>query len=173
MKGNMNSFKADKLTHSIENVVSGDSFPTEISPITKVDLKQVTKKHGWNFNWSGESQNAARYVCKLTIIQNPSIIQGLISFSIEQDHVFMHLLESAPFNVGKNKVYNGVPGNLVAYACKISFLNGLDGYVGFTSKTTLIAHYEKTLRAVHVGGQRMVIFPKEAHFLINKYFKKE
>ena len=85
----------------------------------------------------------------------------------------MHLLESAPFNVGKNKVYNGVPGNLVAYACKISFQNGLEGYVGFTSKTKLITHYENTLHAVHVGGQRMIIFPQSAQFLINKYFKKE
>ena len=112
-------------------------------------------------------------VYKLTIIQNASNIQGLISFSIEHDHVFMHLLESAPFNIGKTKVYNGVPGNLVAYACKVSFMNGFDGYVGFTSKTRLIAHYEKTLRATHVGGQRMIIFPENAQFLIHKYFKKE
>jgi hypothetical protein len=170
---NYPDFKADKLTHSIENTVSGDSFPTEISQITTVDLKQITKKNGWNFNWLVEYKNSGKDVYKLTIMQNPTIIQGLISFSIEPDHVFMHLLESAPFNVGKSKIYNGVPGNLVAFACKISFLNGLNGYVGFTSKTTLITHYEKTLRAVHVGEQRMIIFPKDAQFLINKYFKKE
>ena len=163
----------EKLGHSIENVFSGDSFSTEISPLTKNDLKQVIKKNGWNFNWSIEYRNPVRDVYKLTIIQNPSVIQGLICFSIERDHVFMHLLESAPFNVGKTKVYNGVPGNLVAYACRVSFMNGLDGYVGFTSKTQLIAHYEKTLRATHVGGQRMIIFPENAQFLINKYFKKE
>ena len=163
----------DKLIHSIENVISGDSFPTEISLLVKNDLKQITKKNGWSFNWVAEYKNPIKNVYKLTITQNPTNIQGLISFSIEQDHVFMHLLESAPFNVGKNKVYNGVPGNLVAYACKVSFFNGLEGYVGFTSKTKLIAHYEKTLRAVHVGGQRMIIYPSNAQFLINKYFKKE
>ena len=166
-------FKEEKFTHSIENVISGDSFPTEISLLVKNDLKQTTKKNGWSFNWEVEYKNSTKDVYKLTIVQNPTNIQGLISFSIEQDHVFMHLLESAPFNVGKNKVYNGVPGNLVAYACKVSFLNGLDGYVGFTSKTKLITHYEKTLRAVHVGGQRMIIYPNDALFLINKYFKKE
>jgi hypothetical protein len=166
-------YRADKLTHSIENAISGDSFPTEISPLVKNDLKQITKKNGWRFNWSVEYATDEKDVYKLTIVQNPTIIQGLISFSIEQDHVFMHLLESAPFNVGKNKVYVGVPGNLVAYACKVSFLNGFDGYVGFTSKTKLIAHYEKTLRAIHIGGQRMIIFSDNARFLINKYFKKE
>lgn len=167
------NLEEENLGHSIENLLSGDSFPTEISPLAKNDLTQVTKKNGWNFNWSVEHKNSSRDVYKLTIIQNPSNVQGLICFSVECDHVFMHLLESAPFNVGKNKVYSGVPGNLVAYACKVSFMNGLDGYVGFTSKTSLIAHYEKTLRATHVGGQRMIIFPENAQFLINKYFKKE
>jgi hypothetical protein len=40
----------------------------------------------------------------------------------------MHLIESAPFNKGKNKVYAGVPGNLVAFACKLSFQRGFEGY---------------------------------------------
>jgi hypothetical protein len=142
-------------------------------PVGKNDLGQTTKKNGWNFNWATEYRNPAKDVYKLTIAQNQTVIQGLISFSIESDHVFMHLLESAPFNIGKNKVYNGVPGNLIAFACRISFLNGKGGYVGFTSKTELIAHYVKTYRATHIGGQRMIIFPKEALFLINKYFRKE
>ena len=161
------------FSHSIENVVSGDSFPTEISLLAKNDLKQLTKKNGWNFSWAVEYKNPTKDVYKLTIVQNPANIQGVVSLSIERDHVFVHLLESAPFNIGKGKVYSGVPGNLMAYACKISFLNGLEGYVGFTSKVKLIPHYEKTLRAVHVGGQRMIIFPNSAQFLINKYFKKE
>ena len=34
----------DKLTHSIENVVTGDSFPTEILPLSKPDLIHLTTK---------------------------------------------------------------------------------------------------------------------------------
>lgn len=37
-------FIVDKLTNSIENVVTGDRFATEISIITLADLKNVTKK---------------------------------------------------------------------------------------------------------------------------------
>jgi hypothetical protein len=44
-------FEIDKLTNSIENVVTGDCFPTVVLPFTRADLKQVTKKNGWNFNW--------------------------------------------------------------------------------------------------------------------------
>ena len=83
----------------------------------------------------------------------------------------MNLLESAPFNIGKEKLYEGVAGNLVAYSCKISFQNGFDGYVAFTSKTKLIKHYEETLGAVHIGGQRMVISANAAKLLVERYFK--
>lgn len=38
-------FEVDKLTNSIENIKSGDSFPTEISLLTKVELKNLTKKN--------------------------------------------------------------------------------------------------------------------------------
>ena len=37
----------------------------------------------------------------------------------------MNLVESAPFNIGNNKLYEGVAGNLVAYACKVRFKKAL------------------------------------------------
>lgn len=35
----------DKLTNSIVNTISGDSFPTDIHPMTKADFKNITKKN--------------------------------------------------------------------------------------------------------------------------------
>jgi hypothetical protein len=105
----------DRLTNSITNTISGDSFPTEILPVTTADLKSITKKDGWKFNWKAEAKMAGRVVYKLTIEGNPHIVQGLLSISDYSDHLFMHLIESAPFNFGKPKLYEGVPGNLVAF----------------------------------------------------------
>ncbi len=122
-------FEIDKLTNSIENVKSGDSFQTEISMLTIIDLKTVTKKNDWQFNWAKEYKFVNKEVYKLTIINNLNIIQGIISLEVKTDHVYMHLIESAPFNIGKEKTYLGVPGNLVAFACKLSFQRGGDGYV--------------------------------------------
>lgn len=164
-------FEIDRLTDSILNTISGDSFPTEISRLTKTDLKQVSKKNGWNFNWKQELENNSREVYKLTIVNNPGIIQGLISFTIKSDHIYMDLLESAPFNLGRNKLYEGVPGNLVAFACKVSFQYSFEGFVAFTAKTQLIQHYEKTLGAYHFGNQLMIIQTSNAQQLIDKYFK--
>jgi hypothetical protein len=98
----------DKLTNSIVNTISGDSFPTDVYPITKVDLKNITKKNGWLFNWANEFKLTDRHVFKLTIRNNPEIIQGLLSISDYNDHYYLHLIESSPFNLGKTKLYEGV-----------------------------------------------------------------
>jgi len=169
-KGTELDFIIDKLTNSIENVVTGDSFRTEISMLAKSDLKNVKKSTGWQFDWKEEYKDPTREVYKLTIVDNPNVIQGLICVEIKEDHVYMHLVESAPYNKGAKKMYSGVPGNLVAFACRLSFQRGFDGNVSFISKTQLIDHYIESLGAVHIGKQRMIIETVAALKLIDKYF---
>lgn len=164
-------FVIDRLTDSVLNRISGDSFQTEVSTLKKSDLKTVSKKNGWNFDWKSEFDDLTKEVYKLSIVNNADVIQGLLSISIEADHVFMNLLESAPFNLGRNKLYEGVPGNLVAFACQTSFQKGFDGFVAFTAKSKLIGHYEKTLGAFHFKNQRMIIETEAAKRLVVRYFK--
>lgn len=164
-------FIVDKLTNSIQNTISGDSFSTDLLRFTIKDSKKTLKKNGWNFDWKSELNNELNEVYKLTIINNPDIIQGLISIKKEDDHIFINLLENAPFNVGKTKLYVGVAGNLVAYICKLSFQYGFEGFVAFTAKTQLIKHYENTLGAYHFGGHKMIIPTHSAKLLVEKYFK--
>jgi hypothetical protein len=121
--------------------------------------------------WTAEYSDLKKEVYKLNIVNNSDIIQGLLSITYEADHLFMNLVESAPFNIGRNKIYEGVAGNLVAFACKLSFQRGFDGFIAFTAKTKLIEHYEKTLGAYHFGGHRMIIPTNAAKILVEKYFK--
>lgn len=118
-----------------------------------------------------EQKKKDRKIYKLEINQTIGKIHGLISFGIKHDHVFMYLLESANFNIGNSKAYKGVAGNLVAFACKISFESRLDGIVVFISKTTLIEHYKTTLNASVISGQRMYIDSKNSLTLVKQYFK--
>lgn len=67
-------FEIDKLTDSILNTISGDSFRTEISLLTKLDLKSITKSRGWLFDWKYEFNQPDREVYKLTIIDNFGIV---------------------------------------------------------------------------------------------------
>jgi hypothetical protein len=164
-------FTIDKLTNSVENVVTGDSFPTEVSFVSSADLKNITKKNNWLFNWKSEHKSPEKEVYKLTIVGNPTIIQGIISIEVKSDHVYMHLVENAPFNKGKTKTYAGVAGNLVAFACRLSFQRGHEGNVSFLSKSKLVEHYEKSLGAIHFGGRVMIIDTRAALKLIDRYFK--
>ncbi len=69
------------------------------------------------------------------------------------------------------KLYEGVAGNLMAYACKRSFEKGYDGVVAFLAKTKLIEHYEKSLAAKRIWGQRMFFDSTAAYHLVHTYFK--
>jgi hypothetical protein len=163
-------FEIDKLTNSIENTQTGEVFDTEIVRLTYKNVREI-KKADWQFNWSEELKDTSKEVYKLTTVNNPTIIQGLLSIEDKQDHMFMHLIESAKFNKGKDKAYFGVPGNLVAYACKVSVDKGYEGFLAFDAKSALIKHYQESLYATHFRGLRMFIETSAALRLISQYFK--
>ena len=163
-------FEIDKITESIEDSQTGEVFETLVLPITKADLKEVKKRNGWLFDWKLEFSHTEHKVYKLVTKDKSETIHGLVSLKKLEDHVFMNLIESAPFNRGKNKKYLGVSCNLTAYGCKISKEYGFGGVIVFISKTALIQHYEKSLGAVHLGGNRMCIYEEEAQKLIDNYF---
>jgi hypothetical protein len=164
-------FFVDKLTNSIELVATGESFDTTIARVRWKDRKVIIERE-WQFKWFEELKQEDREIYKLTTANNPTVIHGLLSLSEKSDHIFLNLIESAKFNKGKNKVYNGVPANLVAFSCKCSFDRGHEGFVAFDAKTVLIKHYEETLKAQHFGGRRMIIYPPAAIRLVNQYFNR-
>jgi len=162
------SQKVDKLTNSIVNRLSGDSFETDVIELLPFELKKL--KRGWKFDWDREASTGKIY--KLVIRHAPEVIQGLVSIYDGGDHIYMNLIETARHNFGKNKIYEGVAGNLVAFACQISINKGYDGIVAFEAKTKLIEHYEQTLKAQLFAGNRMFIDKAAAYFLMEKYFNK-
>jgi hypothetical protein len=163
-------FEVDKITESIEDAETGEALETLVLPVTEADLRSVTKKAGWLFDWEFELAQPERQVYKLVTEKEPGVIHGLVSFLKQKDHVFMNLIESAPFNRGQNKKYLGVAFNLIAYVCKASKGFGFDGVVAFEPKTALIPYYEEVLGAVRISSNRMAVLEDRAEFLINKYF---
>lgn len=159
----------DKLTNSIEIVATGKSVPTEFYRLGIKDVPQVNQ-FNWDFNWEDEIRSKTNEVYKLCIKGNPEIIHGLIALRKEMGIVVIDLVESAKFNRGKNKLYNGVAGNLFAFGCFFSKKAGFYGIIAFTAKTALIQHYINILGAKVIYGNRMRIEPAEAEILISKYF---
>jgi hypothetical protein len=117
-------FEIDKLTNSIEEILTGKSFETEIVRI-RIEDAYLIKSGEWLFDWGIELREHGHEVYALTTRIDPATIQGLISFDERNDHIFVDLIESASYNRGKTKIFDGVPGNLVAFACKTSFERGL------------------------------------------------
>lgn len=166
----IHSFVIDKITNSIEDVITGKSIVTDVLPLEPGDFKQVLKKNGWNFIWKSELKCEDRHVYKLVILKE-SVIQGLISLQRMPNFMEMHLIEAAPHNYGYKKKYKGVAGNLVAFACKTSFDLGFEGFVSFKAKTDLIQHYIDTLGAQLLYKDRMTIDTINAKNLVNSYYK--
>ena len=65
----------------------------------------------------------------------------------------------------------GIARHLVAFACKMSFGMGFEGFVAFTAKTKLIEHYQKALGAHLMFGQRMCVATEAAKDLVNLYYQ--
>lgn len=166
-------FRIDKLTNSIEHVLTGERFQTVVVRVSKREIGTITKTTGWLFDWKLELTNPERLVFKMMIAGEAGATQGLMSLEVKSDHIFVHLIESAPCNKGKSKMYVGVPGNLIAFACQLSFQKGFEGNVSFISKTKLINHYIQSLGAMHFGGGVMIIETRAALKLINRYFKDQ
>jgi hypothetical protein len=162
-------FEVDKLTNSIENTLTGENVETEIIRLGPQDAA-ILKKLQWLFDWDKEFRKPSREIYALIPKGNHAIWHGLVSASDEPDHIFMRLIESAPFNMGRDKLFAGVMGNLVAFLCMNSFEKGHSGNVVFDSKTRLIDHYEKMLGAQHITHSRLFIGPQEALRLVKQYF---
>lgn len=119
----MLDFEIDKLTNSIEHALTKEVFQTQL---VRIPYGNRLNKKNWVFDWKKELSNPVREIYKLVTLAEPELIHGLISIGFNQDHVYMHLLENAAFNKGQTKLYRGVAGNLVAFACKLSFEHGFD-----------------------------------------------
>lgn len=153
----------------ITNRISQEQFQTAFFGITKDDLPRLQKKF-WSFDWKKEIKLADRVVYKLTTQENPAVVQGLISWSDLGDHIFVNLVESAVFNRGEDRLYQGVAGNLFAIVCQESCDRGYDGFVVFESKTKLLNHYRDLLGAQRLGNSvRMFVDTQAANQLIKLY----
>lgn len=147
--------RIDKLTESIEDVRTGRSYQTNVRPASLADVKNLAAG-GWRFDWAAELSESE--VFKLTVPKLGSTVHGLISLTKAAGFVQINLVECHPENVGRKKKYQGVAGNLFAFAANMAFELGHDGFVMFIAKSELISHDEKTLGAKRMGrGPKMVL----------------
>ena len=84
----------------------------------------------------------------------------------------MDIAETAPHNYTHKGIYSGVGAHLFAIACQVSLDAGYDGFVTFTSKSSLVEYYKEKLNAGVFRGRRMYIDEEAARILLDKYMRK-
>ena len=171
----------DELTNCLEVRQTGELVDTYYKERKKkFTEKEISTMHteGWsqNFNWKSV-QDEGYQVYELRTKKDDKI-QGYIALKHykKDSYTFVKLVESAPWNIGRQGVYKGVGGHLFAIACKESWDNGNEGCVVFESKTDLVKHYIHTLSAVIMNSRipvKLLLDTRAAANLIKKYFFAE
>ena len=162
----------DRFTPCLVDRKTGMRVATTYTFASKSDLANLRRK-GWIFNWTGDDLKGAD-IYKLRL-KGDTEIQGLIALrEFRSDAaVYIQLAESAPFNIGKNKRYDGVGGHLFAIAAKKSADAGYGGFLFLDAKNMdLVEHYKMAFGARHIGGvhpYRMLIDEENAMKLLKIY----
>lgn len=165
----------DAMTDCLVCTATGEMKDTEYRlvarTITKADAVRLNRA-GWQFDWSIPHKEG--YEVYELLLKGSEEVQGMIALKHVRSQYYTHvdIVEAAPFNIGSSGRYKGVGAHLFAIACKLSWDVGNEGYVQFTAKTDLVAHYEKTLNAKCIDWHTMYIDSYGAAQLINKYFKE-
>ena len=148
------------------NVTTQEYEQAEVVELSMSDYTLITKKNGWKFNWKLEKPFET---FKLILQLKVNNILGLISVEDKEGFVYVRLLESSPKCVGKNKTYDFIAGILLAFACRISFNRGFQGFVALHPKTTLKNHYLTFYGAKDTGLDNVYFDTLAAQTLILKY----
>jgi hypothetical protein len=161
----------DTLTPCLTETATGKIFQTTFSLASADEIKGLRKK-GWNFDWTQDELKTTN-IYKL-LVEGDAAIQGLVSAEVVRGAVYVHLVESAPHNLGKNKKFEGVGGHLFAIAIKLSYANGFGGYIFMDAKNMeLVKHYHDMLGAELVNTRyhayRVAVSEENAREIIDKY----
>jgi hypothetical protein len=149
------------------NMKSGKYKEASVSLLRKNELTTSVRRR-FDFDWERE---LVHDVYKHTIFNEDSIL-GLMSVLINEAEFRLQikLLESARENRGNTKLYDCVAGNLIAFACQLSFKKGFGGFVSLIPKTELISHYI-TKYYFRPMGKSLVIEGETSRALIIKYIE--
>lgn len=138
--------------------------PVTVKRLDDNDYKGLTKRLFY-FDWKTEKSND---VYKL-ILQDE--ILGLMPclHHRNEERIEIVLLAVSKENRGRNKKYDRIAGNLIAFACKeVMKHHGIDGCVSLVPKTQLKQHYSECYGMIDAGRQLFLEGPSLLK-LLNEY----
>ena len=165
----------------IIRVVDGQAIDSKIIRPSGIVLPSLTD--GWRFNFKKHSKKATFQTYVLVCEDTSDIIEGCLIFEMKDTvEPYMAYIEIAPDNKGKSKRFDNVAGCLIAYACRLSFIQGKDHYKGWLAfdvleeskqdEVKLMSMYSKKYGALKFGETTMVIPPNAGEKLIEEFLNR-
>lgn len=153
---------------TITEVKSDKEYEIDISPVEHIDFKSITKKK-YFFDWKLEKEFE---ILKL-IIKEQSEILGLVSYEVipEEWRIHIRLISVSVNNMGKDKVYKGVIGNLLTHLSKLAIKDFAElACVSLKPKGAIAQHYINEY-GMNVTGATLSLELDEILALIEKFDK--
>lgn len=151
----------------IIEVASGTRKPIIIREAEASDFKILVKKR-FSFVWKTFKNTTTIYKLQIEGDEDILGVMGLIDWPKEK-RIEIKLLASSVENIGKGKIYEGIAGSLIAFACRLAVAKyGADACVSLVPKTELIEHYMQKYYMQHAGWQ-LYLEGKELNKLLKEY----
>ncbi|WP_442588451.1 hypothetical protein ACSBL2_20635 [Pedobacter sp. AW31-3R] len=125
----------------IKDTTTEDKIQAKISKIDAKEIASINRTKRFDFNWNAEKLNNVYQL----IAEGVSEPLGLMSL-VERPEDFaieIHLIAVSRDNKGKQRKYERIAGNMIAFACKEAFAAGYDGYICLKPKTLISDHYKE------------------------------
>jgi hypothetical protein len=156
---------------SLVNTTNGQRVSASILPPGNVPLPSLTD--GWRFNFRKHSRSPGVQTYVIICAETPVIIEGCLIFMMrDQVEPYMSYVDISPHNQGENSQYDHVAECLIAFACKLSFINGSGAYKGWLVFDVLEENKENEIRpmtlycrkygALRIGKTTTLVIPPEA-----------
>lgn len=121
--------------------LSGKTLASAIEVVSSGDYRWIKNSKNFKFKWKAE-QNLEVY--KIFLLDDDEEILGLMSLIdvLDEYRIHLNLIESSEEQRGSKKKIENIAGCLIAFACKVAFARGYDGFVSLQPKTKLIDYYQ-------------------------------
>ena len=150
--------------------------------IRKGEARELPSIHtGWRFNFDKHIRKLSHARAYVVVCEDsPDIIEGCMIFQMKNGELpYLAYLETAPHNRKKPAFHTHVAGCLIAYAFKLSVLEGKGDHQSILALDVLesdagdqlrLMHlYSTKYRAIRASDTRMYIMDNDGHALVKEY----
>lgn len=151
----------------ILHISTAEMIEAIVENVESEDLKKL-KKARFGFNWRLEKP---AQIFKLRLVNDNEIL-GLISLDHfeSEKRMEIRLLEVSKPNVGDERRYGRIAGNLIAFACKECVkYHGIWACVSLIPKTRLRHHFITRYGMLDDGGKHLYLVDKNLFKLLTDY----